>query len=166
VDVASRLDGFVAHLLPFCHVTYVDLRPLTGTAPGLTFQQGSILDLPFAENSIISLSCLHVIEHVGLGRYGDPLMPDGYSVAAAELARVLKPGGTLYLGTPVGREHLCFDAHRVFDPLTIVECFSGLELVEFSLIDDAGFSVIPNAPFELARACNYGCGLFKFVKPE
>ncbi|MGC8659537.1 MAG: hypothetical protein ACP5U1_10730 [Desulfomonilaceae bacterium] len=27
-DVGSRLDGFVAHLLPYCNVTYVDIRPL------------------------------------------------------------------------------------------------------------------------------------------
>jgi SAM-dependent methyltransferase len=164
VDVGSRLDGFVAHVLPFCRVRYVDIRPLDADIPGFEFQQGSIIEMPFADGSVPSLSSLHVIEHIGLGRYGDPVQPDGYRAAARELTRVLAPGGLLLLGTPVGRERLCFDAHRVFDPQTIVDAFGGLRLDRFSLIDDRGNGVIENPRFEEARRCSYGCGLFLFRK--
>ena len=165
VDVGSRLDGFVAHVLPFCDVTYVDVRPLDAPIPRLTFIRALLTSLPFASGSIPSLSCLHVVEHVGLGRYGDPVDPDGYARAAGELVRVLKPGGTLLFGAPVGRERVCFDAHRVFDPDTVVRIFPGLRLAEFSLIDDTGRWRATGASFADARACSYGCGLFRFEKP-
>jgi SAM-dependent methyltransferase len=164
VDVGSRVDGFIAHILPFCDVTYVDIRPLDLPHERFRFRQGSLSALPFADGSIGSLSCLHVIEHVGLGRYGDPVDPDGYVSAARELARVLAPGGTLLLSTPVGRERVCFDAHRVFDPSTIAEALPGLCLEAFSLIDDANRLHVSSS-FDAARGCEYGCGLFVFSKP-
>jgi SAM-dependent methyltransferase len=165
VDVGSRLDGFVAHALTFCDVCYVDVRPLGVRIPRLTFTRALVTELPFATGSIPSLSCLHVLEHVGLGRYGDPIDPEGHIRAAAELARVLEPGGTLLFGTPVGRERVCFDAHRVFDPDTVVRLFSDLRLAEFSLIDDRGRWRSEGASFADAQACSYGCGLFRFEKP-
>jgi SAM-dependent methyltransferase len=165
VDVGSRLDGFVAHVLPFCDVCYVDVRPLPARIPRLTFTRALLTALPFASNSIPSLSCLHVLEHVGLGRYGDPIDPGGHVHAAAELARVLRPGGTLLFGTPVGRERVCFDAHRVFDPDTVTGLFGDLRLVEFSFIDDNGRWRETGATFADARRCDYGCGLFRFEKP-
>lgn len=164
VDVASRLDGFVAHILSFCRVVYVDLRPLPNEVEGLEFRQGSLLSLPFSDNSVSSLSCLHVLEHIGLGRYGDLVDPEGCRKAAKELVRVLAPNGILLLGTPVGRERLCFDAHRIFDPQTVLECFAPLKLDQFSLVDDSGNGILANASFEQARRCEYGCGLFALRK--
>ena len=164
IDVGSRVDGFVAHLLPYCKVTYIDIRPLPITLEGLKFIEGSVLKLPFENDACATLSCLHVIEHIGLGRYGDAVDPDGHTKAARELIRVLKPGGALFIGTPVGRERLCFDAHRIFDPETVLRMFDGLGLVEFSLIDDKGDRVIKNASIEQGRECEYGCGLFHFAK--
>jgi SAM-dependent methyltransferase len=164
VDVGSRMDSFIAHVLPFCRVTYVDIRPLAFEWEGFEFRRGSIVDLPFEDESVPSLSSLHVIEHIGLGRYGDVVDPEGYLKAAAELSRVLAPKGQLLIGVPVGRERICFDAHRVFDPQTIVEAFSSLHLKEFSLIDDAGLRIVVGASFERASRCEYGCGLFAFEK--
>jgi SAM-dependent methyltransferase len=164
VDVGSRIDGFVAHVLPFCSVTYVDIRPVPLEWPGFHFRMGSITELPFDDDSVASLSCLHVIEHIGLGRYGDTVAPAAWRDAARELARVLAPGGQLLLSTPVGRQRLCFDAHRVFDPSSIADAFAGLDLLEFLLIDDGGEGIRP-ATFDQARKCEYGCGLFRFGKP-
>jgi len=163
-DIGSRLDGFVAHLLPFCQVNYVDIRPLASSVANLKFTQGSILSLPFEDNTLSSLSCLHVIEHIGLGRYGDPVDPDGHAKAARELARVLAPGGRLYVGTPTGKEKLYFDAHRVFNPQTIIQLFNELDFISFHLIDDRAQGVIENASFDQALACSYGCGLYVFSK--
>ena len=123
------------------------------------------MKLPYPDNWVNSLSCLHVIEHIGLGRYGDPIDPDGFSKAATELVRVLAPGGSLYFGTPIGKEKLYFDAHRVFSVETIMEIFQNLTLQEFSLINDKARGIIPNASFAEANDCSYGCGLFVFTKP-
>ncbi len=166
VDVGSRIDGFIAHVLPFCRVVYIDIRPLRFSAPNFEYRQGTILDLPFPDSTVKNISSLHVIEHIGLGRYGDPVDPDGYKKAAQEIIRVMAPGGRLILGAPVGRERLCFDAHRVFDPATICAVFSSLSLIHFSLIDDQGNCVVDNVKFEDALKCNYGCGLFVFEKTK
>lgn len=165
VDVGSRVDGFIAHLLTFCRVTYVDVRPLELEWDGFSFKQGLITALPFADGSVPSLSSLHVIEHIGLGRYGDPVDPEGSWKAAQELTRVLAPGGRLLIGAPTGRERVEFDAHRVFDPQTMRDMFGSLELVEFSFVTDEN-RFVRSASFEDARRASYGCGLFEFRKPE
>lgn len=122
------------------------------------------MSLPFADNSISSLSCLHVIEHIGLGRYGDPVDPEGHIKAAAELVRVLQPGGKLYLGTPVGKETVCFDAHRVFYVETVLQMFSGLSLESFDFIDDKGAEIKSRVDYSAANTNRFGCGLFVFSK--
>jgi hypothetical protein len=104
-----------------------------------------------------------VLEHIGLGRYGDPLDPDGHVKAAGELSRVLAHGGDLYVSVPVGRERVCFNAHRVFSAATVKELFATLELQEFALVDDAG-RFAPGADAAAAEAQEYACGLFHFVK--
>lgn len=142
---------------------FVDYRPLRARLSNLSSLAGDIVRLPFQDGSIASLSCLHVLEHVGLGRYGDPINPEGSRLAAAELQRVLKPGGRLFLSVPVGRERVCFNAHRVFSSSTVRDFFHELRLKTFSLVDDAGrFS--EEVPPEAAAALEYGCGLFEFVK--
>ena len=102
--------------MPF---VFVDYRPLRAIMQGFQPIGGDLTRLPFATHSISSLSCLHVIEHIGLGRYGDPIDPLGTAKAAAELERVLRPNGRLLLTTPVGRERVQFNAHRIFAPATI-----------------------------------------------
>ncbi len=163
VDVASQvmLANLLAAVLP---VLFVDYRPLHAALSGLTSLSGSILALPFAANSVTSLSCLHVAEHIGLGRYGDPLDPLGSRHAAAELARVLAPGGNLYFALPVGRPRVQFNAHRIHDPHTICAYFAGLDLVEFCGVDDHGRFQENIDPAVLANS-RYACGLFWFRKP-
>src|SRR2546430_1015513 len=39
LDIGSRIDGFVAHVLSFMPVEVIDIRPLTSNVPGLTFVQ-------------------------------------------------------------------------------------------------------------------------------
>jgi SAM-dependent methyltransferase len=163
VDVGSRIDGFVAHVLSFMPVTVVDIRPLTSSVDGLTFRQGDMCRLDFPSDSIASISCLHAIEHVGLGRYGDPVDPDGCFTALRELGRVLAPGGRLYLGTPIGREQLAFNNGRIFDPRTITTTLSALRLVSFDAVDDDERLVANADPAAFTGARN-SCGLFEFTK--
>jgi SAM-dependent methyltransferase len=164
VDVGSSVAGFIAHLLAFREVEYVDLRPLRTNVQGLHFRQGDITRLPYESDSLESISALHVGEHIGLGRYGDPIDPEGWLKAIRELCRVIRPGGVIYYSVPIGKERLEFDGHRVFHPSTIVTAFSPLELTEFAYVDDRG-DYVPDADYRQLGGW-YSCGLFVFSKPE
>lgn len=163
VDIGSdvKLMGTLSAFVP---TEFQDFRPLKARLPGLECTRGDILALSMASESILSLSCLHVVEHIGLGRYGDPIDPEGSSKALAELQRVLAPGGRLFLSVPVGRERVCFNAHRVFAPDTILRLCSKLKLSSFSLVDDRG-EFWPESCISQAEGLDYGCGMFVLEKP-
>ncbi len=162
VDVGSKVD-YVGFLSAITRVTFIDIRPLAADLDNFASRKGSILAMPYADGTVPSLSCLHVAEHIGLGRYGDPLDPLGTVKACGELRRVLAPGGNLYFGLPVGRPRVCFNAHRIHSPAQILGYFEGLTLEEFSLVDDAG-RFVRNADMDRGRHAKYGCGLFHFSK--
>jgi SAM-dependent methyltransferase len=162
VDVGSSA-AMLAVLSATVETLHIDYRPLRAALPGLECRAGNILALPFADASVPSLSCLHVLEHIGLGRYGDPVDPEGSRKAAAGLARVVAPGGRLYVSVPVGAPRVCFNAHRVFAAEEIVELFAGFELRNFALVDDAG-GYAATARIEDARGLDYGCGMFALVR--
>jgi SAM-dependent methyltransferase len=164
VDIGSETT-YVALLAQRIDVTFVDIRPLEAAVPGLRCESGSLLALPFADRSIASLSSLHVIEHVGLGRYGDPLDPEGSHKAARELARVLAPGGNLYVSLPVGRPRVCFNAHRIHHPERVPEMFPGLELTGTAAVTDEGRFREGLEPAELTGQ-RYACGMYRFRRPE
>jgi len=165
IDVGSRVDGFVAHLLSFREVHVIDVRPLASNVPGLKFLQADLMKEAITLPKADSVSCLHALEHFGLGRYGDPLDVNGWRKGVKNLAAMLTEGGILYVSVPVGSsQRIEFNAHRVFHPRTIVEEFknNGCELVEFSAVDDSG-DFVTQADLE---HCSYqfGCGCFVFQK--
>lgn len=160
VDVGSSVLT-MSVLSAHAPTVFVDYRPLKANLSNLHCVAGSIVSLPFATNGITSLSCMHVLEHIGLGRYGDPIDPEGSRKAADELARVVAPNGRLYLTVPVGRARVCFNAHRVFAPQEIPAMFPGLRLVDFSWVDDAG-SLHESGDPQDAAAEEYACGLYEF----
>lgn len=162
VDVGSRVD-LIGFLTVICKVTFIDIRPLLVDLPNYESKRGSILALPMPDHSVRSISCLHVAEHIGLGRYGDALDPLGTRKACAELARVLTPGGNLYFSVPVGRPRVCFNAHRIHSPGQILDYFRGLQLVEFSGIDDDE-KFMANIDCAALDGADYACGLFHFRK--
>ena len=163
VDIGSSVLT-ISVLSAQVQTIFVDYRPLKAALPGLTSVAGNILRLPFADNSVNSLSCLHVIEHIGLGRYGDPIDPQGSTKAALELQRIVRPGGIVFLSLPIGRERVCFNAHRVHAPASVMQMFGRLTLVEFSYVDDAG-RLRERQQLSSANDLEYGCGLFQFAKP-
>jgi len=165
VDVASSLY-FAAIASAFVPVRYYEYRPVDLRLPNLKCDTADLTRLPFADGTIKSLSCMHVVEHVGLGRYGDAIDPDGDLRAMNELTRVLAPGGSLLFVVPVGRPRIQFNAHRIYSFDQVRESFSPLDLVEFSLVPDRadpdGGALIVNATQEQSDRQRYGCGCFWF----
>ncbi|WP_051328285.1 DUF268 domain-containing protein [Desulfatirhabdium butyrativorans] len=163
-DIGSRLDGFIAHCLPFCEIVMLDIRPLPIQVENLKFLQTNCMDMnQIPSDSIASLSSLHAIEHFGLGRYGDAVDPLGHLKAIKEMKRVVCVGGGVYIGVPIGRQRLEFNGHRIFDPVEIVRLFNGFDLIEFSVIDDNDL-FYENVDMQQYRSLSYGCGLFHFRK--
>lgn len=157
VDVGSRVDGFVAHVASFRELDLLDVRPLTPSVVGVHFRQADLMQEldPSLVGFCDSLSCLHALEHFGLGRYGDPINPDGYRVGFQNLVRLLQPGGTLYLSVPMGPPRVEFNAHRVFglkDLLSLVQ--PGFHSTRFSYVDDAG-NLHENVPLNERNVKNH-----------
>jgi len=164
VDVGSQVI-FASLLAGVIPAVFLDYRPLQAKLPGLVCVAGDLLCLPFMDRSLSSLSCLHVIEHIGLGRYGDALDPAGTRKAARELARVLGPGGNLFLAAPVGKPRLAFNAHRIHPAEEIREMVPELELMEFSGVHDGG-RYVEHVELSAFQKSEYACGFFWFRRPQ
>lgn len=157
-DIGSQAE-MIGILSQFAPITMVDIRPLPLLLENLSFIKGDILNLPFKDGEIASLSSICVIEHIGLGRYGDSLDPFGTEKAARELARVLAHGGNLYISVPVDdANHVYFNAHRAFTREYVLELFNSLELLEEKYI-------YGNQLYENYGAVKgFGTGLYHFKK--
>ncbi len=162
VDVGSAID-FIGYLTTIIKVVFIDIRPFVIKMDNIESKPGTILKMPFDDSSIKSLSSLHVVEHIGLGRYGDPLDPEGSIKAAKELSRVLSKGGHLYFSMPIGKPRVCFNAHRIHTPKQIVSMFPLLQLVEYSAVSDNG-EYYENIGLEKFSDSEYSCGMFHFTK--
>jgi len=173
IDIGSRVDGFVSHVASFREIEVFDVRPITTQIPGVVFKQADLMR-PIANSNIMqgycdSISCLHAIEHFGLGRYGDPIDARGYERGIENMAQLLQSGGRLYLSTPIGRERVEFNANRVFDPRTVIRCArdNGLCLQELTVIGSDGAVTREELTSErlnhLAQD-SYNLGIFVFTK--
>ena len=170
VDIGSRVDGFVSHVASFREIEVLDIRPISTRIPGVTFKQADLMNPVTGINDYCdSLSCLHALEHFGLGRYGDPVEPNGYVSGIRNMADILRPGGVFYLSVPVGIERVEFNANRVFNPNTIVSVArdNRLMLREFILYSADNGVVETEATYEALSSValsRYGLGIFTFVK--
>lgn len=165
IDIASALK-FSTIVSAFVPVEFYDYRPAELKLSGLVSKHGDLMALPFVDDSVESLSCMHTIEHVGLGRYGDPIDYDGDIKATKEMSRVLQLNGTLIFVTPVGQPRIEYNAHRIYSYEQVLALFPGLKLVEFSLIPDdyKEVGIIENADPSLVQKQQYACGCFIFTK--
>lgn len=162
VDVSSTLH-FCTQLSAFLPVKFFDYRPADVKLGNLSSGHADLTKLPFADESISSLSCMHTVEHIGLGRYGDPIDPTGDLKAMRELTRVVSKNGNLLFVVPVGKPKVMYNAHRIYSFEQIIAAFNGLKLQEFSLVPDVGY-FIENADPQLVKDQEYGCGCFWFTK--
>jgi hypothetical protein len=169
VDVGSRIDGFIAHLACVRPVEVFDIRPLTATIPNVRFRQWDLMQPGPSDEQADCVSCLHTLEHIGLGRYGDPVDAQGWKTALARLASLVAPGGRLWLAVPVGRRCVAFNAHRVFEAREVLAeaARHGLACAEFGVLAPAGHfeRVEGDAAFEVLARRDYALGLFVLDRP-
>ncbi len=170
LDIGSRIDGFISILAAFREVEVLDIRPLPIEIENVSFQLADIVeDLPaYLHSYCDSLSCLHTIEHLGLGRYGDPIDYDGYIKGLRNITKILKPNGLLYVSVPIGPQRIEFNAHRVFSVRYFLDLLTpDYSVLEFSYIDsDNNVSTLfKNVKLDENNihnnfGCEYGCGIF------
>lgn len=155
LDVGSH-HKFVSLLAQVVPVTMIDVRPIPIAIPNLRFQRGSILRLPFPNGSWGSVSCLCVVEHIGLGRYGDELDPHGTRRAIDELKRVVKAGGFLFLSVPLDdQSRVYYDAHRALREEDLLHAIEPLEAVDTAYI--LGGALVETRP----KGFCVGCYVFR-----
>lgn len=164
IDIGSCLR-FISQVSAFIPIEFYDYRPANLNLSNVVSRSADITALPFLSSSVKSISCMHVVEHIGLGRYGDPIDPHGDIKAMQELSRVLAVNGNLLFVVPVGEARIAFNAHRIYSCEQIIQAFSTLELASFSFVGDDGF-FYKNGNFAKANSQRYGCGCFLFHKNE
>ncbi len=170
VDIGSRIDGFVAHVAAFRKIEVMDVRKLDDTGhENISFLQADLMDQENApENIADSVSCLHTIEHFGLGRYGDPIDPKGHIKGFNNILRMLAHKGVVYISFPIGNQNAVhFNAHRVFHPTDIFSWPTDgtqLDLLRFDYVDDDG-KLHQNVDVKnVVLNVNHGCGIYTFRK--
>ena len=163
IDISSYLD-FSTLVSAFIDIDFYDLRPAKIQLSGLTCSKADATNLPFKNNSIESISCMHVIEHIGLGRYGDKIDPEGDIKAIDELKRVTKDHGHIYFAVPIGgTAKIQFNAHRIYTYSMVLKLFEKFDVIDFSLITDSG-EFFTQATQKLSDQQKYGCGCFLLKK--
>ena len=168
IDVGSRIDGFVAHVAAYREIEVLDIRAMpVGDHDNIKFRQADLMS-PDGRAVADSVSCLHVVEHFGLGRYGDPIDPEGHVKGLQNLIRMVAPGGRLYVSLPIGmNDEVHFNAHRVFHPQTIMEfdvVKRGLKLLRFDFVTDDGALHRQASVSDAVNRTEYGCGIYTFQR--
>lgn len=172
VDIGSRIDGFVAHVATFRKIEIFDIRKQESKIENIIFKQADLMS-PLTshdlENYCDSISCLHAIEHFGLGRYGDPVDYFGHLKALDNIYKIIKKGGTFYFSTPIGKQSIQFNAHRIFSTEYIFDLFKDrYQIKNFSYIDDNG-DLVKNVEITEEKIknnfdCRHGCAIFEMSK--
>jgi hypothetical protein len=75
--------------------------------------------------------CISSFEHDGLGRYGDPVDPEGDLKAMQTMLGQLEPGGLVFFSVPLGRDAVAWNAHRIYGPLRLPQLLDGWDVVEW-----------------------------------
>lgn len=168
VDVGSRIDGFVAHVASFRQIEFIDIRPSPKSQhENIIYRQADLMN-PQDIGMTESLSCLHAIEHFGLGRYRDPIDVNGHQKGIDNLVNLVKRGGRFYISFPIGQnDEVHFNAHRVFHPKSILSISSiseNMKLIRFDFVDDDGDLHLDASIDDAVGKTKFGCGIYTFEK--
>ena len=169
LDVGSRIDGFVSNVASFREIDIVDIRPLENITSNINFKQIDLTnDISSIKGEYDCITCLHAIEHFGLGRYGDTIDPDGHLKGIENIYLILEKKGTCYLSFPLGDNRIEFNAHRVFSLEYIVPVLKKYFTIKtFNYISEFGI-LYQNQSINIGMQnnfdCKYGCAIFILTK--
>ena len=169
VDIGSRIDGFVAHVASFREIELFDIRPMRTKLKNITFKVQNLVELSDEYHGYSdSVSCLHALEHFGLGRYGDPIDPQGHMKGFNNLLKLTRRGGKLYISVPIGRRRTVFNAHRIFSPYDLIHLSTDKAYLEnYAYVDDHGDLWVEGDIQQLlsdSENLEYGLGIYEFRK--
>ncbi|NJD53194.1 MAG: DUF268 domain-containing protein [Candidatus Methanoperedens sp.] len=90
------------------------------------------------------ITCISTIEHIGLGRYSDPLDSFGDLKMMDSIRKIMKPGGFAIIVFPCHPDyegHVVFNAHRLYTPYRIAQLFEGFEIVDIPGVKESELNV-------------------------
>lgn len=169
LDIGSRIDGFVAHVATYRKIEVIDIREINAKVKNITFiKKDLMIDDETFHNYCDSLSCLSVLEHLGLGRYGDTLDINGHKKGLLNISKIVKQGGICYISVPIGEQKIEFNAHRIFSIRYLLDLYEEyFSLHSFAYIDDKGEFFETTLTKELIDNncnCRFGSGIFILIK--
>ena len=161
IDIGSIIT-FLVFASKITKVKTIDIREQNLPIKNLETKIGDILNIPYQDNTVDFLSSLSVVEHIGLGRYGDKIDLDGMQKSINEFDRVLKKNATLLISVPIGKNNIIeFNAHRRFTPEKIYQMFKNFS------IDDEVY-IFKNEMMDINKYNNLGkpdaFACYKFIK--
>ena len=171
VDIGSRIDGFVAHVAAFREIEVFDIREVKVKVSGIVFKQADLMRLDDQHENLIeycdSLSCLHAVEHFGLGRYGDPINSVGYKLGIHNMLTMLSRGGDFYLSCPIGKPRVEFNANHIFLADEILKTVEneGMILDKILVVKEGCLLELERKDIvALSEKSYYSLGIFFFIK--
>lgn len=99
------------------HLITVEYMKIVSEHPKLSTMHPVEVAKKFLEKTLPPVDFIFTyssLEHDGLGRYGDPINPYADLESIARAHCLLKPNGVLFLGVPVGPDHLEGFDHRIY----------------------------------------------------
>ena len=145
--VSSRMPLELASLGYDVHC--LDTRPYPFRHPNLQVHQSDMFAWT-APRSFDTVLLVSVVEHLGLGVYGDLQLPDADRAAVERITPWLKQGGQLLVTVPFGKAGLT-RKHRIYDQERLRRVFRDFEWVDaiYCRRTDAGWQ--PCAAEDLAE---------------
>ena len=170
IDIGSRIDGFVAHVAAYRKIQIMDIRNINIKHKNISFIKADLMNIQTdLLNSADSISCLHALEHFGLGRYGDNIDYFGYLKGFENITGMLSKGGKFYFSVPIGKQRIEFNAHRIFSLNYLISLIEKHYIIKsFSYVDDKdnffANEILDDEKIKINYGCNYGCGIFELIK--
>ena len=121
-----------------------------------------IKPFPNMDNKFDVCFSISSFEHDGLGRYGDPLNPNGDLESMNRMKTILKPDGIMFLALPVGPDTLWFNVHRVYGPKRLRKMFESWKVLSYVNFDPNTFLMDhdtflqPNPKYSFSNNLNNG----------
>ncbi len=122
------------------NVFFLDIRKPADCKVHSTIGDATDMHQQVADNRFDAISSTCVLCHAGLGRYGDPVKPNGDVLMMQEMFRVLRPGGVAVIQAGpsipwLQKSYVHGNIHRVYQPceVAVMATKAGFEFVEMAL---------------------------------